>query len=65
VKNIGLIGTNNNNSSINFNSTLDNKFRNFKILEVEEDLYAKKRMKKFLSKAKFNEYKIKFFSLFK
>jgi hypothetical protein len=60
VKNIGLIGTNNNKSNINFNSTLDNKFRNFKMLEEAEDLYAKKRMKKFLSKCRFNEYKIKF-----
>jgi len=65
VKNIGLIGTNNSKSNINYNSTLDNKFRNFKKLEEVEDLYAKKRMKKFLRKCRFNEYKIKIFNLFK
>jgi hypothetical protein len=65
VKNIGLIGTNNSKSNINFNSTLDNKFRNFQKLEEVEDLYAKKRMKKFLRKCRFNEYKIKIFNLFK
>jgi hypothetical protein len=65
VKNIGLVGTNSYNSSLNINSKIDNKFYKFKKLDEVENLQAKRMMRQFLKRMKLNERKIKIFSLLK